>query len=82
MIDKTGTPSKIVEKTDDSLDEIRERVAKKNDLIRCSNIKCGHLLGKKDNATIDIQHKKLVIIAEQVEKLVIKCPVCGTITKA
>ena len=78
-IDKVGTPTKIVEITSQSLDELRQKVAKKNNLVRCSG--CGHLLGKKDDAILDIQHKKLVIVAEIKDgKVSFKCPECEKIT--
>jgi 4-hydroxy-3-methylbut-2-en-1-yl diphosphate synthase IspG/GcpE len=77
MIDKVGSPTKIVEVTDESLKQIRKKIAAKNNLIRCPQ--CGRLLCKIENSKLDIQHKKLVCVVET-KDAVFQCPVCGVIS--
>lgn len=78
---KVGTPEKISEVIKDEKDfnELRNKIAKDNNLIRCT--RCQHLLAKQGNdGELDIQHKKLEITLKKADiKGAIKCPYCNQI---
>ena len=82
MFEKKGTPNKIGEiaKNDSEFEDLKQKIANENDLIRCSS--CSHLLAKKSaDGNIDIQHKKLSAIASNPSNMEIKCPVCQSVNR-
>lgn len=74
-IEKQGSPEDILEvaKSNEALKNLRERIAKSNNLLRCT--RCDKLLAKQENNIVDVQHRKLVIIGQG--PMVIVCPKCG-----
>ena len=78
---KEGTPNKItnVTNSDAQFNKLRERIASENNLIRCPS--CDHLLAKKSaDGALDIQHKKLNVVAASHNGMQMRCPVCQAVT--
>lgn len=74
----TGSPEKIKQvATEDQFEQMKNQIAKDNNLKRCI---CGQLLAKfsSDNKTINIQKRKLDVIAE-VGSVTIRCPQCDAV---
>ena len=77
MIKKIGVPQKINEiaKNEEEFNQLKERVAKANDLVRC--LSCGKLLAKRSGEVVDIKRKDLNVIAQK-GTIMVDCPVCRT----
>ena len=79
MFEKIGSPQKIeVAKDDKSFLELREKISKNNDLIRCP--KCSHLIAKRLDNKLDVQHKKVAMVITEPKNIQVKCPVCDTVS--
>ena len=74
-MEKTGTAERIIAVAQNKFDfdKIRKEIADANHLVRCT--RCEKLIAKTRNDIVEIQHKKLISIAQK--PLVIECPKCG-----
>lgn len=77
MIEKIGTPTKILEVAENSkkFGEMWEKIEKENNLIRCSG--CKHLLSKTSDGMGTFKHKKMAILFKGEADVL--CPICNTI---
>lgn len=74
---KVGTPKKILSTaaSDLEFEQLKNKIAKDNNLKRCTA--CSQLLAKfdSDNKIINVQKKNLDLIAE-VQNVQVRCPKC------
>lgn len=79
MLEKTGTPTKILEVAESTkkFGEMWEKIEKCNNLTRCTS--CKHLLSKTSDGMGTFKHKKMAILFKGEADVL--CPICGTINR-